>query len=587
MVGKIFISYRRDDAAGDARGICDGLVTRFGRSNVFMDVDTLLIGQRFDVELGKALDACDVLVAVIGPRWMELLTKTASDGGRDYVREEIAAALKRGIVVVPIRVGHDSRMPPLPASGDLPPDIRDLVLHQRHDVTHEHFRRDVAELITGIQAVRGSEHSGKPWWRTVAAVGIIAAVLGGALLAYQYYQYANELARAEAKRTTDEMERQRVTKIEEDRAAAEARRSMEEAERQRLLKIEVERIAAEAQRNAEEVLKKNLAKIEEERAATEVQRRALEEDRQRLAAMKGAEDEKKHLASHSCAGVEILVGSEKRCLRPGSGKTEWFKDCPRCPEMVIAPAGSFTMGSPKDEPQRFDSEDQIQVTINKALAVGRFAVMRGEFAAFVAATGHRPDGGCHILVDEKWKLDGDRSWHSPGFARDDRHPAVCVNWNDVRAYTAWLSTITGRKYRLMSEAEREYVARAGTPTPFWWGRTITTNQANYDGNDIYSGGGLKGEWRKTTVPVTSFAPNPWGLYNVHGNVWEWTEDCLSEKNSGNPADGSPRTAQECSLRVLRGGSWYFNPRYLRAANRGRYRPDYRGNNAGFRVARTL
>jgi hypothetical protein len=148
--GKIFISYRRDDAAGDARGIRDALARAFGKSNVFMDVDNLLAGQRFDKELEKALSQCDVLIAVIGPRWMELLPARAQASEGDYVRDEIAAALKRGIVVIPVRVGQEGKLPPLPRRDELPDDIRNLLLHQRHDVTHERFRRDVADLAAAI-----------------------------------------------------------------------------------------------------------------------------------------------------------------------------------------------------------------------------------------------------------------------------------------------------------------------------------------------------------------------------------------------------------------------------------------------------
>ncbi len=152
MAGKIFISYRRDDAAGDARGIRDALAAKFGRANVFMDIDNLLAGQRFDKELSKALDACDVLIAIIGPRWMELLNARTQGGERDYVREEIGAALRRGIDVIPARVGLEGKMPVLPRGADLPEDIRDLILHQKHDVAHERFGRDVTELIEAIEA---------------------------------------------------------------------------------------------------------------------------------------------------------------------------------------------------------------------------------------------------------------------------------------------------------------------------------------------------------------------------------------------------------------------------------------------------
>ena len=146
--------------------------------------------------------------------------------------------------------------------------------------------------------------------------------------------------------------------------------------------------------------------------------------------------------------------------------------------------------------------------------------------------------------------------------------------------------MTGKNYRLLSEAEREYVARAGSVTPFWWGSTISTEQANYNGN-ITHGGGARGEWRKATVAVDRFSANPWGLYNVHGNVWEWTEDCWHEKNAGNPGDGTPRTSGDCSLRVVRGASFNNFPHTLRSARREREPAGSRVDAVGFRVMRAL
>ncbi|MFZ4807387.1 MAG: formylglycine-generating enzyme family protein, partial [Hyphomicrobiaceae bacterium] len=290
-----------------------------------------------------------------------------------------------------------------------------------------------------------------------------------------------------------------------------------------------------------------------------------------------------------CDGTEVdVAGGARQCIKPGSGKTTWFKDCPTCPEMVVVPTGTFTMGSPATEPDRVDREDQVQVSIAKPFAVGRFAVTRGEFASFVADTGHKTDGGCSTWSGTEWKLQTDRSWRSAGFAQDDRHPVVCVNWDDARAYVAWLSAKTGKTYRLLSESEREYVTRAGTTTPFWWGTEITPKQANYDGSvEPYKGGGSKGEYRKRTVPVDSFAANPWGLYNVHGNVLEWTEDCWNEKNAGNPGNGSSRSAGDCSRRVLRGGSWDSFPRFLRSALRLWSTAVIRSYVVGFRVGRML
>jgi len=161
-----------------------------------------------------------------------------------------------------------------------------------------------------------------------------------------------------------------------------------------------------------------------------------------------------------------------------------------------------------------------------------------------------------------------------------------VNWHDAKDYADWLSEQTGKPYRLPSEAEWEYAARAGTTTPFWQGKTISTNQANYDGNCVY-GEGRKGLWRQGTVPVHSFAANAFGLYNVHGNVWEWVEDCWTDRYAGAPTDGSAWKTGDCSRRVLRGGSWGYVPWSLRAASRSRYSPDVRMSSTGFRLARTL
>jgi hypothetical protein len=165
---------------------------------------------------------------------------------------------------------------------------------------------------------------------------------------------------------------------------------------------------------------------------------------------------------------------------------------------------------------------------------------------------------------------------------------IHVNWDDAKAYASWLSGKTAKTYRLLSEAEREHVARAGTTTPFWWGSSITPQQANYDGSgEPYKGGGSKGEYRQRTVPVDSYEANPWGLYNVHGNIWEWTEDCWNDGNNGNPGNGSARETGDCSSHVLRGGSWYLVPRYLRAAYRDWSTTDTRSGSYGIRLARTL
>jgi formylglycine-generating enzyme required for sulfatase activity len=286
-------------------------------------------------------------------------------------------------------------------------------------------------------------------------------------------------------------------------------------------------------------------------------------------------------------GPSVLTAEQEKEIAAKIGSD--FRECANgCPTMIVVPAGTFMMGSPSNEPERSDGEDQVRVAIAKPFAVGRFAITRGEFAAFVAATGHTADRGCLVYTGSEWEQQADRNWRSPGFAQTDRHPVVCISWNDAKAYVAWLASATGKRYRLLSETEREYAARAGTTTPFWWGSTINPTQANYNGTaEPYKGGGSKGEWRKASVPVDTFEANPWGLYNVHGNVLEWSEDCWNEKNAGNPGDGSARTSGDCNLRVLRGASWAGDPGFLRSALRFPSKPDIRNYNIGFRVARTL
>ncbi len=282
-------------------------------------------------------------------------------------------------------------------------------------------------------------------------------------------------------------------------------------------------------------------------------------------------------SADSCDGprVAVRLPSGTACIKPGSGES--FKDCPDCPEMVVVPPGSFVMGSPASEPGRLPRESpQHNVTIAAPFAVGKFAVTFAEWDACVA------DGGCGSYRPD----DG-------GWGRGGR-PVINVNWHDSKRYAAWLSKKTGNAYRLLSEAEREYVARAGTTAPFWWGSSITLEQANYGGSSAkgignyyaYAKTGKKYKFPEKTLPVKSFDPNPWGLYQVHGNVREWVEDCWSGSYQGAPADGSPWTGGDCGYRILRGGSWHSGPGYLRAAARD-YMVPGTSDDTGFRVARTL
>jgi formylglycine-generating enzyme required for sulfatase activity len=333
---------------------------------------------------------------------------------------------------------------------------------------------------------------------------------------------------------------------------------------------------------------RRLARFEQHFAGTyyAAEARALREDIEAAEARRRVEEERFRAAGRIPVQVGDRNHNETRWLLPGAG--EPFCDLDGGPEIVVVPAGSFKMGSPGTEPRRFENESpRHKVTIARPFAVGRHAVTRGQFAAFVNATGQKVEGA-HVLTGREWKHDPKASWRDPGFAQDDSHPVVCVSWDDAKAYASWLAEVTGRPYRLLTEAEWEYAARAGTKTPFWWGSSVTPAQANYDGNDVYAGGGSKGEYRKGTVPVGSFAANPWGLCNVHGNVWEWCEDHWHDNYNSAPADGSAwLQGGGYSFRVVRGGSWYFYPRVLRSAQRTKFSSESRCDHLGFRLARTL
>jgi formylglycine-generating enzyme required for sulfatase activity len=288
--------------------------------------------------------------------------------------------------------------------------------------------------------------------------------------------------------------------------------------------------------------------------------------------------------------IPVLVGDREHnktlWILPGSG--EPFRDLDGGPEMVVVRAGSFMMGSPETEPGRFENEGpRHKVTIARPFAVGRYAVTRGQFTAFVKAMGHKAEGA-DKWTEGEWKDDPKASWRDPGFPQDDSHPVTCVNWGDAKAYVSWLAEVTGKPYRLLTEAEWEYAARADTTTPFWWGSSITPAQANYDGNYVYKGGGSKGQYRKGTVPAGDFAANPWGLYNVHGNVWEWCEDVWHDSYNGARTDASAWLQDgNSSSRVVRGGAWVIDPGALRSALRYGDHSGGRFDLLGFRLGRTL
>ena len=300
------------------------------------------------------------------------------------------------------------------------------------------------------------------------------------------------------------------------------------------------------------------------------------------------------------AGREARERAEREAAKrervPAVG--EVFRDCPHCPEMVVVPSGRFMMGSPSSEEDRLDDESpRHRVTIGSPFAVGAHEVTRDEFGRFVSATGRSMGDSCWIWEDEEGKARSGLGWRNPGFSQTGSHPVVCVSWDDARAYVRWLSRETGESYRLLSESEWEYVARAGTATRYWWGDGSSSQCRYANGADAslgqdwqdrgYDWGVDCDDGYSQTSPVGSFGRNSFGLHDIHGNVWEWVQDCRNDSYAGAPGDGSAWESGDCSYRVLRGGGWFDNPRSLRAAIRLWLVSGFRGGDIGFRVARTL
>ncbi len=257
----------------------------------------------------------------------------------------------------------------------------------------------------------------------------------------------------------------------------------------------------------------------------------------------------------TCASLEqTTVEAAATAKKPGTV----FQDCDVCPKMTVIQAGSYIMGS--------DGRHKIErpahkVTITKPFAMGIYEVTFDEWqACFI-------DSGCARVPD-------DHKWGK------GRRPVMNITWFETQSYLKWLSKKTGYTYRLPTEAEWEFAARGGTTTEFWWGDEVGENLANCRD--------CKSKWsKKGSAPVGSFSPNPYGLYDVHGNEWEWLQDCWNPSHEGAPSDGSPRLDGNCQLRVIRSGSWYYFSKNIRSAWRFKNDARVKSYGIGMRVLREL
>lgn len=530
-MAKFFISYRRRDAQYQAHKLHETLSSFVAnpREDIFIDVDNIPFGRDFVAHLDAKVRDCEVLLAVIGPQWLDLRDSSTGmrllDDPNDFVRIEIESALERDIPVVPVLLDGVS----VPRASDLPKSLQPLVRRNGIPVQLMTFEADVARLMRGLGYSNLTSPTLKP--------------------PPQAERKPDEAA--ELRKTWDSFPAREnideVTKFLARVSGASPGAGLEfEVEHQlRALRGEAERHATE------------LSKAEARRHSEDAARRAEVDRRERT----------KRAVEAAHVGKSVV---ERTFVIDLSDVANW-----PAPEMIVIPPGRFLMGAAKREVgASADENPQHEVEINYPFALGRQTVTFAEWDAAQAA-------GANL------KSRDDRGW-----GRANR-PVINVDRNDVLAYLFWLNDTLGLAgqsdaYRLPSESEWEYAARAGTATPFSFGATISTHLANYDGNSAY-GHGQKGENRKQTMPVGSFPANSFGLYDMHGNVGEMMQDCWNPNYQGAPSDGSAWVNNNGLGRtdVLRGGSWFNGPRDLRSASRTRVGSSHRDSDTGFRVARTL
>jgi formylglycine-generating enzyme len=280
---------------------------------------------------------------------------------------------------------------------------------------------------------------------------------------------------------------------------------------------------------------------------------------------------------------------------PATKTGKIFRDCKNCPEMVVIYSGRFDMGSPESEDGRNDDEGPVHSVSVAAFAIGKTEITRVQFAEFVKQSGYTTGEQCWTLESGHYG-EHKGSWQEPGFPQNDRHPVTCINWNDAKAYAVWLSRKTGKKYRLPTEAEWEYAARGNTKTSRYWGDNPDKACRYANGADNTAQAKIAGarSWSihdctdgyAYTSPAGRFRPNAFGLYDMLGNVWDWTEDNYHDNYQDAPAVSSAWLGGG-TKRVLRGGSWNNSPSNVRAAIRYGNNPEIRFSTFGFRVARSL
>ncbi|OQW69436.1 MAG: hypothetical protein BVN35_19345 [Proteobacteria bacterium ST_bin11] len=274
--------------------------------------------------------------------------------------------------------------------------------------------------------------------------------------------------------------------------------------------------------------------------------------------------------------VQLLNQSEPKQLLVNQKDSEKTKSLLKLPEMVPIPGGEFWMGSADDDSKASENEKPRHRVKLGAFSIGKYEVTLAEFASFAKSSEYQASG-CSVWNGSQSEMKPENNWQNPGFPQNDNSPVVCVSYGDVISYIRWLNAKTTGGYRLPSEAEWEYAARAASTSDFSWGNADAKQYAWFSDN---SG-------KTQPVDDSRIKANAFGLYHMSGNVWEWVQDCYAENYANVPEDGSAWEPNRCAIRLLRGGSWSYPQDYLRSAYRNGNDPAYRANDIGFRLARDL
>jgi formylglycine-generating enzyme required for sulfatase activity len=525
---------------------------------------------------------------------------TATDG--DEKNSPFTAALLRHLP----RPGLDLRK----AFGFVRDDVMKVTRNRQEPYIYGSLGGDDVALVPAPPPVIDTNKAARDDYEFAQQINVIAA--WDSFISKYPSGFYSDLARMQrekliaAKAAADEAGRLAAQrKALEDARAAEAERA----------KIAAQAKAAEdAKIQAEQAAATERAKAAEKAA----EKAAVREKIEQAAKLAGVEIDGSKIGNETksdgprvstvCAGTSVrleapssrtaqtLTQVEECALAP----KDVFRECQNCPDMVVVPAGEVLMGSSRSEIDNglaaANEAPQHKVVIRQPLAIGRFEVTRDQFAAFVTSSGYKAGDHCFTFEQNNPQDRADRSFLKPGYAQDGNHPAVCVSWADAKAYVAWLSQTTSKSYRLLSEAEFEYAARAGTTSRFGVGIDPGEICKFANGADQAAKiAGLPGDAPYMTcrdgfpftAPVGSLAPNAFGLYDLIGNVWEWTEDCYYGDYATARADGAAHQDAACSTRTVRGGDWFSTEASLRPAVRAKADANARHDDIGFRVARTL